>query len=203
MACHLKFLLVRFFHDHTHLLDGECWMSPVGVDLNQVSTVSDLLARGATRFLNTAYHLRPSRKIGKIGRYAERLILTDGCNGAGRHLHARAFGQSLLDGIAECNVRISRAFILDVADGRKTGVQRQTRIEGTFERPESLRLRRQSESVAVVSVGHPRHDMGVAVNEAGQDCRASQVYNLCIFRRMKLNVRGWSNFLETLALDPD
>src|SRR6266481_9466375 len=126
--------------------------------------MSDLLARSAARFFYAAYHLRASRKIRKIGRNAEGFVLTHGCNGARSHLHARALSQSLLDGIAEGNVRISRAFILDVADGRKTGVQREARSEGAFQRPEGLRLRRQIESVAFVRARHPRHDVRVAIN---------------------------------------
>jgi hypothetical protein len=55
-----------------------------------------------------------------------------------RHLHPRSQGETLIDGIAQCDIGVARAFVFDVANRRVSGFEGNARVIGAFERAERL-----------------------------------------------------------------
>src|ERR1019366_890632 len=109
---------------------------------------------GAAGFFDPTHHLRAGGKIREVGRNAEGVVLADGGDGAGGDLHARAFGEALFDGVTQGNVGVAGAFVLDVADGGVSGLQRDAGVVGAFEGAEGLRLGGEVEDVSVVAFGN-------------------------------------------------
>jgi len=97
---HLTALLMSFFDDHAHLVDDQCGASPVGVDFDQISAMTDPLAHSTPGLAGTAHHLCASWKVCQVRRTAEWIILTDGRDSPRGHLHTRAVHQTLLNGIS-------------------------------------------------------------------------------------------------------
>ena len=196
-------LFMGFFDDDVDFVDGERGMAPVGVDFDEVGAVANLFADGAAGLFDAADHLSSGGKIREVWRNAERVVLTNSRDGAGRHLHARAFGESLINGIAQGNIGVAGAFALDVADGGVSGLQSDAGVVGTFEGTEGLRFGGEIKDVAVVAFGDARHDVSVAIDEPGEKRDATEINDLGGFGRVRLDVGGFADFLDAIAFDPE
>ena len=195
--------LVGFFDDDAHLFDGKSWSCPVGIDLDEIGAVADLFANGAASILCTANHLGTGGEIAQIGRNAEGIVLADGGDGARGDLHARAFDKSLIDGVAQSHVGIGGAFVLDVANGGKAGVQGDARVGGTFESAESLGFCGEVENVGVGSTGHAGHQVSVAINQTGKKSGAGEINDFGGFWGVGMDLRGGADLLDAVAFDED
>lgn len=203
MGGDLSLLLVGFFDDDTDFVDRERGMLPIGVDLDEVGAVSELLADGAAGFFEATDHLRTGRKVGEIGGDSEGIVLSDGGGGAGGNLHARALGESFGDRVTKGDVGVTRAFVFDIANRRVSGFESNASVVGAFERPEGLRLGREVEDVSVVAFRNARHNVRVAVDESGEKRGAAEVDDLGIFGIVRLDVGGGADFLDAVAFDPE
>src|SRR5271165_607286 len=69
--------LMRLFYDDAHLLDGQCRVLPIRIDLDQIGSKADLLAHCPPGDFGAADHLGARWKIREIGGDAKGIILTD------------------------------------------------------------------------------------------------------------------------------
>src|ERR1700751_296366 len=116
-------LSLRFFDDDAHFFDGERRRPPIRINLDEIGAIADLFADGAARLFGAANHLRPGGKIAQIGRSPKGLGLAAGGEGARGNMHARTFGQVLLDGVAQRDVGIAGAFALEIANASEARVE--------------------------------------------------------------------------------
>jgi hypothetical protein len=195
--------LVRFLDDHAHFFDGERGRPPIRINLDEIGAVADLLADGATGLFGAANHLRASGKIAQIGRNAKRIVLAEGGDGARGDMHARTFDQALIDGVAKGDVGIAGALAFDVANAGKARMEREASVSGAFEGAKGLGLRGEVEDVAVGTGGCARHEVRVAVDEAGEERCAGEVDDFGGFWRVRLQLGGGADFLDALAFDED
>jgi len=165
--------------------------------------VADLLADCAPRFLLSADHLCSRRKIGEVWRNAEGVVLTYGGYRASSYLHSRTFRQTLLNGVAQSDVRVTRAFVFHIANAGETGFERDSSVVGAFERTESLRFRRQVQRVAVGAFRNARHEVCMAIDKTGKDGRAAKLDDFRVLGNVRLNLREMANFFDALACNPN
>ena len=131
-------LFVGLFHNDRHFLDGERRVHPVGVDFDQVGTIAELFADGPAGFVDTADHLGAGGEVVQIRRNSKRIVLPHRRDRPRRHLHPRSQGETLIDGVSQCDIGVASAFVFDVAYRRISGFQGYARVIGAFERAERL-----------------------------------------------------------------
>jgi hypothetical protein len=90
---------VRFVDDDLQFGQRQRRGVPVGVNLDQVGTVPDLLPHCPSRFIDAADALGATRKRGKVGGNAERVILSNGRDRSRRDPHTRTLDETALDRI--------------------------------------------------------------------------------------------------------
>src|SRR5215472_5410533 len=195
--------LVRFLNDDTHFFDRKSGSIPIRINFDEVGAVADLFSDGTASFFGTANHLSAGGKIAQIGGNAEGMVLTDSGDGARCDLHARAFDQALMDRVTKGDIGIPGAFAFQIANGSETGMEGDARVSGAFEGAKSLGLFGEVEDVAVGTGGGARHEVGVAVDEAGKQRCAGEVDHFCGFGRVRLDLRGGTDFADTFAYDED
>src|SRR6218665_2524470 len=169
--------LVRLLGGDADLLDGEGGVAPVGVDLEQVRALAQLLPRGAADFLDAAHHARAGGEVRQVGRDAEGVVLAHGGDALGGHEHAGPLDEPLADGVAQGHVRVARALVLHVAHGGVARAQRGAGVGGALQRAEGLGLGEQVPLVlhALGRVREARQQGGMGGHEAGQQRGLAQV----------------------------
>src|SRR5205807_4822541 len=99
------------------------------VDLDPVRAVIELLARGLARFDRTVDQLRAFRHR-DLRRVSLQVVAAGGGDGARGSEDSRAGNASLIDGLLDADVAVSRTLGLDVADGGESLLQRAARRNG-------------------------------------------------------------------------
>src|SRR5450755_4625959 len=95
-------------------------------------------------------------------------------------------------------VGIARAFAFQVADRGVPSLQGDAGVVGAFECAEGFGLRRQIHHAPVGAIRDTSHDVSVAADEAREKDSAPEIDNFDVPRRMRLNVRHGTNFLNAL-----
>ena len=85
----------------------------------------------------------------------------------------------------------------------ETGFERDSGVVGAFKRTESLRFRRQVQRVAVGAFRNARHEVGMAIDQTGNDCRAAKLDDCRVLGNVRLNLREVADFFDALAFNPN
>jgi len=132
---------MSFFNNDLHFGDGQCRVTPICIDLNQIGTMTNLLPHRPPCFLGSTYHLSAGREIGQIRRDRKWEVLADGSDPARCDPHAGTFNQSRVDRVPQRDVCVPGTFVFDIPHRRESGLQSRTGIGRPFESAIGLRFR--------------------------------------------------------------
>ena len=169
------------------------------VDFDEVGAVIELFADGFARFPGAVDGLNADGN-GDLGRITFQAVATGGGDAARGNFHARAGNQALVDGVANIYVAIHGAFGFDVAQGGEAG------FEGAFcaERGEDSAVLPgllEEDVVVFGDVSCVDHDVGVAIDEAGEDGGLAEVDD--VGASGDLDLVGGRDSGDFFALDDD
>src|SRR5262249_61678957 len=134
-------LAMGFVDDGAQLVHGKCGdvvedaivadlVGAVGVDLDPVGAVHDLLANGLAGFVGAIDNLHAVRDR-HIGCIAQERVGARNIEGPGCNLHARAGNYAAIDGVADIDIGVAGAFGFEVANHGKAIVERTTSVYRT------------------------------------------------------------------------
>ena len=172
----------------------------VGVELDPVGPMFDLLAHGLANLVRAVHDLDSFRDL-ELPRITEQRIHARGRKGPRRDEHPGAGDDAAIDRPLEVGVGVHRAFGLEVADRREAVQERG--LHGHRGADGAIGDRLLEQLLVVIGLGDVslQQNMRVGVDQAGQDGRSRQVDLLGAGGNFDL--AGRSDPLDALALDHD
>ena len=198
---------MRFIDDRFHLLGVERRdrrqravlgdeVRAVGVDLDPVRAVCDLLANRFARFIDPVDDLHAHR-IDDAGRVTARAVAAGDRHGARGDHHARPVDDAVGDGVLDVDVGVHRPLGLEIAHRREAIVQRDLHCLAGAQRAVRQRF---LEKLCVVILGGDvalQQRVDVRVDQAGQQRHVAEVDHL------RVRGNGAADRLDLVAADHD
>src|SRR5207302_4038749 len=169
------------------------------VDLDPVRAMIELLARGLARLDRTVDQLRAFRHS-DLRRVSLQVVAAGGGDGARGGEDARSGNASLVDGLLDADVAVSRTLGLDVADGGESLLQRAARRNGGPRRAIRERILQQLHVITTLGrVFTLQKNVRVRIDQAGHHGHAGEVDDVRAVR----DSRGRADALDAIAADDE